>query len=219
MGYTSTWAGIAVAPLGIMPVFFSGLISKLIDKVGQIIPLACSLILFAASSFDGAFFNTDVSLFHIAFSRFLFGFGLLFFIVPLFSLAARDIPLEKLPSSAGMFHFFRAMVGGVGTSVFTTLWTRRSAYQHANIVSEILPSRSVVSDYYAKLQSFGISGTKAQVFVNAQADTQASVLGINDCFFAMGWIIYRPDYGLLLLGRRKRGHNNKPTTSHSLENN
>lgn len=68
MGYTSTWAGVAVAPLGIMPVFFSGLISKLIDKVGQIIPLACSLILFAASSFDGAFFNTDVSLFHIAFS-------------------------------------------------------------------------------------------------------------------------------------------------------
>lgn len=203
MGYTSIWAGVAVAPLGIIPTFFSGLISKLVDKIGQLIPIGISLIFFALSSFDGAYFNTDVNLFHIALSRFLFGFGILFFIVPLFSLSVRDIPLDKLPSSSGMFHFFRALMGGVGTSVFTTMWTRRSAYHHSNIVAEILPSSESVSEFYTKLKSFGITGEKAQAYINSLVDQQAAVLGINDCFYLMGWIFIAM-IALLLLGRKKK---------------
>lgn len=203
MGYTAIWAGVAVAPLGILPTFFSSQMSKIVDKIGQIIPLVVSLLFFALSSFIGAFFNTDVDLSYVAFSRFLFGFGLLFFIVPLFSLSVRDIPQENLPAATGMFHFFRAMMGGVGTSVFTTMWVRRSAFHHSNIVSEILPTRRVVSDYYAKLQSLKITGVKAQALLNTQADTQASVLGINDCFFAMGWIFIAL-LAILLLGRKKK---------------
>lgn len=203
MGYTSIWAGVAVAPLGIIPTLFSGLISKLVSKIGQLIPLGISLIFFAISSFDGAFFNTDVNLAQVAFSRFLFGFGLLFFIVPLFSLSVRDIPLERLPASTGMFHFFRAIMGGVGTSIFTTMWTRRTAFHHSNIVSQILPSREPVSAFYAKLESLGIYGTKAQVLINELVNTQAAVLGINDCFYVMGWIFIGL-IAILLLGKEKK---------------
>lgn len=209
MGYTAIWAGIAVAPLGIIPAFFAGLISKLIAKTGQIALIGISLVFFALSSFDGAFFNTDVDLYHVAFSRFLFGFGILFFTVPLFSLSVRDIPLEKLPSSTGMFHFFRAMMGGVGTSVFTTVWTRRSAFHHSNIVAEVLPSHANVSEFYTKLDSLGISGTKAQTFINGLVDQQAAVLGINDCFYVMGWI-FLGMISLLFFGRKKK---NAPTTT------
>jgi DHA2 family multidrug resistance protein len=203
MGYTAIWAGVAVAPLGIIPTLFSGLISKLVSKIGQLIPLGISLIFFAVSSFSGAFFNTDVSIGYVAFSRFLFGFGLLFFIVPLFSLSVRDIPIERLPASTGMFHFFRAMMGGVGTSVFTTMWVRRSAFHHSNIVAEVLPSREPVSAFYAKLETLGITGTKAQVLINELVNTQAAVLGINDCFYLMGWIFIGL-IAILLLGKEKK---------------
>lgn len=203
MGYIAPWAGVAVAPLGILPFFFSSLISKLINKVGQVFLIFLSLLFFAAASFDGAFFNTDVDIFHIAFSRFLFGLGILFFIIPLYSLQVRDIPHEKLPESTGMFHFFRAMIGGVGTSVFTTMWIRRTAHHHSNLVAEVLPSRETVSSFYSTLESFGITGAKAQVFINNLVDNQAAVLGLNDCFYAMGWIFIGL-LAILFLGKEKK---------------
>ncbi|MBS0629690.1 MAG: DHA2 family efflux MFS transporter permease subunit [Verrucomicrobia bacterium] len=204
MGYTAIWAGIAVAPLGLASLVFSGFMGKLINRIGSIIPIGISLIFFALSSFYGAYFNTEVDIYRVAFSRLLFGCGLLFFTVPLFSLAVRDIPLEKLPSSTGMFHFFRAMMGGVGTSIFTTLWTRRNEFHHANLVAEVIPSRNVVAQYYTKLESLGIVGEKAQAFIDYQANNQAAMLGINDCFYLMGWIFLLL-MGLLLLGRSKKG--------------
>ena len=203
MGYTPIWAGIAVAPIGIIPLLFSSPIAKLVSKTGAILPLGISLIFFALSSFDGAFFNTDVDLFHIAISRFLFGFGLLFFLVPLFNLSVRDIPEEKLPSATGMFHFVRAMMGGVGTSVFTTLWIRRSAFHHANLAAQVVPSRDPAYNLYGQLDKMGITGEKAQTIVNDMIDKQASVLSINDCFYLMGWIFIAM-LAILLIGKRKK---------------
>lgn len=78
MSYTSIWAGISVAPLGIMPVLFSTAIGKLVSRIGSIIPLAISFVMFAISSFATAFLDTDVDIWHIAFSRFMLGFGMLF---------------------------------------------------------------------------------------------------------------------------------------------
>lgn len=203
MGYTPIWAGVAVAPIGILPLFFSGLIGKMVGKTGAILPLSISLIFFALSSFDGAYFTTNIDLWHIAISRFLFGLGILFFIVPLFQLSVRDIPNDKLPSSTGMFHFVRAMMGGVGTSVFTTMWIRRSAFHHANQVAAILPNRPAVGDYYMKLEQLGIHGEKAQAIVNDAATNQAALLALNDCFYLMGWIFIGM-LAILLIGKRKK---------------
>ncbi|MDN3505841.1 MAG: DHA2 family efflux MFS transporter permease subunit [Simkaniaceae bacterium] len=203
MGYTPIWAGVAVAPIGIMPALFSGVIAKIVSKIGAIIPLGISVILFAISSFDGAYFTTNVDLWHIAFSRFLFGLGMLFFIVPLFHLSVRDIPTEKLPSSTGMFHFVRAMMGGVGTSIFTTLWIRRSAFHHANQVAAILPSREPVAQLYSQMDHLRISGDKAQAVVNEMATNQGALLGLNDCFYVMGWIFIGM-LAILLIGKRKK---------------
>ena len=201
MDYTSIWAGISVAPLGIMPVLFSTLIGKLVTKIGALIPLAISFVLFAVSSFDTAFLNTDVDIWHVAFSRFLLGCGMLFFIVPLFNLQVQDIPEEKLASAAGMFHFVRAMMGGVGTSVFTTLWIRRSAFHHSNIVSE-LEYRKPFAPFVDQIHGLGLHDDKAWAFLNGIVDKQAAILALNDSFYLMGWcfIALLP---FLLLGKSK----------------
>ena len=203
MGYTSIWAGIAIAPIGIIPALFSLWIARLVDKIGPLIPLFFSLIFFALSSFISAFFNTDVDIIHLMLSRFLFGFGMLFFIVPLFTLSFRKISKEKLPSATGMFHFVRAMSGGIGTSVFTTLWIRRRAFHHSNIVAQIQESRPEVSNFFHKLKALGIDQDKTWALTNDLATRQAAMLGINDCFYLMGWIfiIMIP---ILLLGREKK---------------
>jgi len=204
MGYTSIWAGVSVAPLGIMPFLFSTLIGKLVARIGSIIPLFLSIIFFAISSFDTAFLTTDVDIWHIAFSRFLLGFGMLFFITPLFQLQVLDVPKEQLATAGGMFHFVRAMVGGIGTSIFTTLWIRRTAFHHSNQVSALIPSRTSFDLFVPKLQELGIMGGKKWALLDQITNDQAAVLAINDSFYLMGWCFLAMIPFLLLGGSKKK---------------
>lgn len=203
MGYTPIWAGVAVAPIGIIPFLFTTFISKMVTKTGPFILLGICMIAFSASSFITAYMTTDVDIWHIMFSRLILGLGLLFFIVPLFSYSIQDLTLEQLPSGTGMFHFVRALSGGIGTSVFTTLWIRRSAFHHANLVSQIHPDRLPVVNLYDQLTTLQITGEKAQTVVNNLVDKQATLLAINDCFFLMGWIFIGL-IAILFLGKKKK---------------
>ncbi|MBS0653480.1 MAG: MFS transporter, partial [Verrucomicrobia bacterium] len=203
MGYTAIWAGLAVCPIGIAPMLFADMSGRLVNKIGSVIPLGICFVLFAISCFYTAFFDTDVDIYVIGFSRFLLGLALVFFITPLFALNVRDIPNEKLASGTGMFHFVRAMMGGVGTAVFTTMWVRRSAYHHQVLGESVTPFAPQANLYFDKLNDLGFEGTQALEITNTVVNNQAAVLGINDCFWLMGWIFLSLMI-LLPLGRRKK---------------
>jgi DHA2 family multidrug resistance protein len=133
----------------------------------------------------------------------LLGLGLTFFITPLFSLSIQDIQTQNLPSATGVFHFVRAMCGGIGTSVFTTLWTRRSSYHHERVGSTLSPSSENTKAFLAPVESLGVKGKKALALVNTFLDQQASMLALNDCFYLMGWMFLILIL-LLPLGRRRQ---------------
>lgn len=188
MNYTSIWAGLAVAPVGIFPILFSTLIGKLVQKMGIMFPMAVAFTFFAVSSFFTAFLDTDVAFSYVAFTRFLFGIGWGFFITPLFLLCIQDIPFEKLPSAAGMFQFVRAMSGAIGTSIFTTMWVRRSAFQHSNVTTYISPENQPTKEFLERLSGMGFKGDKAITMLDNMAGDQAAVLAVNECFYLMAWV-------------------------------
>jgi DHA2 family multidrug resistance protein len=204
MGYTSIWAGIAVCPIGIAPFLAGPWMGKAVSRFGTTALLSLCFILFAISCFYTAYFDTDVDLWHVGFSRFLLGCALIFFITPLFSLSMQDVPHQRLASATGMFHFVRAMSGGVGTSIFTTLWIRRSAFHHARIGESLTPCAPQTTSYLDTLHTLGLQDTQALEQLNTVLTQQSDMMSINDCFFLMGWIFL----GLLLvlpLGRKKKG--------------
>lgn len=208
MGYTALWAGIAVAPLGIIPVLFSPFMGRFVDRIGPLVPLLMALCLFSLSSFDTAFLNTQVDIKTIMLSRFLLGFGMLFFIVPLFHLQVRDLPQDSMASGAGMFHFVRAMAGAVGTSIFTTMWIRRSAFHHANLAADVQQGTQPVNQFFYGLHQEGFNDAKTWDLLNDLATDQAAVLGLNDCFYLMGWV-FLSLLPLLYFGKQKK---TQPTT-------
>lgn len=187
MNYTSIWAGLAVAPIGIVPFIIGPYMGKAINKFGIAPLLGLCFILFAISCFYTAYFDTDVDFWHIGFSRFLLGCALVFFITPLFALSLRDVPEHKLASATGIFHFVRAMAGGIGTSIFTTMWVRRSAYHHARVGESLTPFSDQTTSYLNQLETLGLKGQKALEQMNVALGNQADMLSINDCFFLMGW--------------------------------
>ncbi len=204
MGYTSIWAGIAVAPIGIAPFFFSGFTGILINKYGVLKPLCLCFVLFAISCFYTAYFNTDVDIQCIWLSRFLLGCALVFFITPLFSLSVQDVATEHLPSATGIFHFVRAMSGGIGTSIFTTLWMRRTYYHHERTGSALTLARNTTDQFLQEAQELGFTGKKPLEILNSLLDNQAAMLALNDCFYVMGWLFLLLIL-LLPLGKRKKG--------------
>ncbi len=207
MNYTSIWAGLAVAPIGIAPFLVGPFVGKAITKFG-ITPLLCiCFILLSVASFYTAYFDTDVDFLHIGFSRFLFGCALVFFITPLFALSMWDVPANKLAGAAGIFHFVRAMSGGIGTSIFTTLWIRRSAYHHARVGESLTPFSVETTDYLSQLHELGLQGNQALAQLNASLNQQANMLSINDCSYLMGWVF------LSLLLILPFGRTKKPATT------
>ncbi len=203
MGYTSPWAGIAVAPIGIAPFFLSILTGPLVNKYGVLKPLFVCLVLFSISCFYTAYFDTDVNIQHIWISRFLAGCGLVFYITPLFALSVQDVKTDHLPSATGLFHFVRAMSGAIGTSVFTTLWARRTEFHHERTASALTLVRSSTEQFFEQLKELGMEGKKALAVLNTMLENQAAMLALNDCFYAMGWIFLLLIF-LLPLARKKR---------------
>ena len=202
MGYNAIWAGIAVAPIGIAPLLLSILSGKIVKRYGSLKPLALCFILFSISCFYTAYFTTSVDVEHIWISRLLVGFGIVFFITPLFSLSIQDIENKRLTQATGIFHFVRAMSGGIGTSIFTTLWTRRTAFHHERIGATLTPSSETMHSFTQNLESLGIKGKKALALTNDLLDGQAAMLALNDCFYLMGGLFLLLIF-LLPLGMKK----------------
>lgn len=59
------------------------------------------------------------------------------------------VPHEKLATGQGIFHFFRILMGGVGTSIFVTTWQRRATHHHSNLVDSINPFSPVSKELLA----------------------------------------------------------------------
>lgn len=203
MGYTAPWAGIAVAPLGIAPLLSTSLSAKAITKLGKLIPLSFSFIFFSASSFYTAFFTTDVDIWHVGFSRFLSGCGFIFFITPLIALSVQDVPQERLANAASIFHFIRAIFGGIGTSLFTTLWLGRTYYHHERLGEALTPFTYQTQEFNYALGQVGISGDTALNLLNVSVDNQAALLAQNDCFWLMAWLFLLLCFLLPLAAKRK----------------
>src|SRR6185295_13633912 len=128
MGYNAESAGIAVAALGIGPLILSIFLPSLIKTIGNVLTLLIAMFILGAACFFNAFLTTDITIGYVAFTRFFFGIGLVFYINPLLRMSVQDIPTQELPHATGIFHFIRAMIGAVGTSLFTTFWERRTIF-------------------------------------------------------------------------------------------
>ncbi len=185
MGYTATWAGLAAAPIGIVPVFLSALVGKNIHKIDLRLWATFSFSVFAATSFWSSGFNTDVTFDQIIVPRFLMGFGIATLFVPLTSLTLSGIPPHLLASATGLTNFSRIVAGSLGTAISITLWERRAAYHHSTLVTNLATlSPSGGSNALASLGD-EITPTNPAL-LDWAVNRQAVMLATNDMLWLSG---------------------------------
>lgn len=189
--YTPFWAGVAVAPVGIVSVFTSMLIGKYMGRVDLRYITALSFILFSLSFFYQASFTTDVSLEKIMLARFFQGFGIAIFFLPLVQISFSGISPDKLPSASGLFHFIRILVGsGFGTSLAIEIWTRLEIFHHARLSESITQYSVPVSQLFEDLKNYNSRFTPEAVtrIIDTMVEQQAFMLSTNDILWLAGWL-------------------------------
>jgi MFS transporter, DHA2 family, multidrug resistance protein len=211
MSYTATWAGFAVAPVGIPAIIMSPLIGAFQNKFDLRVLNTIGFIIFATCSFWMSTYDADVSYFKLALPRFLMGFGIAFFFVPVNQVILSGLPPNQVASASGLANFFRTIAMSVGTAVSSTLYTHRSIYHHAILSEHTHQDARATAETLNLLQRLGVPSPSQYAAMNQILDMQAATLAINDVFWGFSlmfviallviWIA-RPPFGSASPGGR-----------------
>lgn len=192
--YTPDWIGILIGTMAIAGLFPMFLVEKKLRSWDNRIFLVLAIILLAISSFHTMTFNVDVNFGRIACSRILAGFGLAFFLAPIFRLSFHRVAEDKMLHVLGLFQITRALSSGLGASFYATIWLRRQVFFHDRLGSRLTSFSNETSEFFVNAKEFHIQGTQADAKLEYYLQREAISLALEDCFYLMAWILV----GLLL---------------------
>lgn len=188
MGYTPTWAGIAVAPVGILPFLLTPFVGHYMGKFDLRIIISLGFIVFIGTSWWQSLLYMDVSFFQLIQPRFVQGLGLAFFFTPLIALIISNTPSEKLASALGLANFFRILGGSFGTSISVAWWNNREALHQNRLVEFINEYNPFTHEALAQLKELDIHGLEQFGVLYAMVINQAYMLATNDIFRLSAWV-------------------------------
>lgn len=188
MGYTPTWAGLAAAPVGILPFLLTPFVGFYMGKMDLRIIITVGFIVFAFTSFWQSNFYTGVGFTQLIEPRFLQGLGITFFFTPLVTIIISGLPAQRVASALGLTNFCRILGGSFGTSISVTLWSRREAFHHSRLVEGINDYNPIHAQALEQLNIFFNSEAKSLEQINNVVTNQAYMLSTNDIFWLSGWM-------------------------------
>ncbi|GAC1666144.1 MAG: DHA2 family efflux MFS transporter permease subunit [Steroidobacteraceae bacterium] len=187
VGYTATWAGLAVAPVGLLALVAAPIVGRNMNRLNLRLAASFAFCVFAFAIFWAATLNGTASFTQFATPRFLQGLGIAFFFLPLNQIMLSGIPPSELASASGLSNFVRTMSGSIATAMTVFMWNRRTDYHHAVLVEHVRNSGSAWTHLQAQLAGQGIEGPGALQYIDQVITQQAMTLGVNDVFHILGW--------------------------------
>jgi DHA2 family multidrug resistance protein len=181
-GFTATWAGIAVAPVGIFSLFLSPILGRNIHRVNLRLMLTFAFSIFVSTMFWMSHLNETASLWQLAAPRFWQGLGVAFFFLCLNQITLSAVAQDELASATGLSSFLRTISGSISTAICIWLWNRRTDFHHAVLSEHIRSSATGWINTRADLQSLGIAGSSALQYADQTITQQAMTLSFNDLY-------------------------------------
>ena len=143
LGYTATWAGYAVAPLGVLAIVMSPIVGRLMRSSDPRLLVFIGVLGIAAMMFWRSKFNSNINYGQIVIPQILQGACMPMFFVPVFSLALSSIKPQEMAGAAGILSFARTMAGAFATSLATTAWTNGGRTTRVDLLNQTDTGRAV----------------------------------------------------------------------------
>ena len=188
MGYTATWAGFAVAPIGFLTLLLSPVVGRTMHRVDPRLYACTSFLVFALVMFWMASFTSEVSFGQLVPPRLTMGIGLAFFFAPLIMIQIAGLDPARMASALGLANFLRVLAGSFGASLSITLWDRREAMHFSQLVEHISLYDPAGLRALERMRALGMGDQEALAQVVRGATGQAYMLAINDVFMMGAWI-------------------------------
>ncbi|MEC5319595.1 multidrug efflux MFS transporter permease subunit EmrB [Brenneria populi subsp. brevivirga] len=184
-GYTATWAGLASAPVGLMPVVLSPIIGRFAPRLDMRQLVTFSFIMYAVCFYWRAYtFEPGMDFGASAWPQFVQGFAVACFFMPLTTITLSGLPPERMAAASSLSNFTRTLAGSIGTSITTTLWTQRESLHHAQLTESVTPYNPLAQETYQQLQGMGMSQSQASSYIASKITAQGLIISANEIFWA-----------------------------------
>jgi len=185
LGYTSIWAGLATAPIGVIPVLLTFWVGKYATRFDLRWLAAFAFIVMGVTCFMRGSFTVDVDFYHVALAQLIQGLGVALFFMPILTILLSDLEGPEVSEGSGLATFLRAVGGSFSASITTYLWTRGGVVNHANLGEHINLYESRIRDAVAA------TGGHLQTYaaeMNRMITQQAMQISFDHLFNALGFI-------------------------------
>ena len=188
LGYTSEWAGLAAAPVGILPVILTPFVGRYGGRFDLRILASLSFLAMGAVSFYRAGFNTQVGFTDIAWAQFWQGLGVALFFMPVLTILLSDLETSEIASGSGVATFLRTVAGSFAASLTTYWWDRGAAVQHAVLGEHINVYSPATRAALAQTTEATGSMKGAESLLNQLVSAQGFMVSTVDLFWMLGWL-------------------------------
>ena len=185
INYTSIWAGLATAPIGVIPVLLTFFVGKYATRFDLRWLAASAFIVMGLTCFMRGRFNVEVDFYHVAMAQLVQGLGVALFFMPILTILLSDLEGPEVSEGSGLATFLRSVGGSFSASITTYIWTRGGVLNHANLTEHISAYNEDVRD------GIVAAGGHLQQYaaeINGVISQQAMQISFNHLFDALGFI-------------------------------
>jgi DHA2 family multidrug resistance protein len=184
LGYTSTWAGLAAAPIGVMPVLLTFMVGKYAMRMDLRLLASAAFLVMSLTCFMRSDFYLDIDFKHVALVQLFQGLGVALFFMPVITILLSDLQNNEIAAGSGLATFLRTLAASFSASLTTYMWERRAVVHHAQLTEHISPYDPIANDWVQQLGG----GEKAYASINQMITLQGYQISFNEVFHVLGWI-------------------------------
>lgn len=188
VGYTATWAGMAMAPVGVLAILLTPLVGKKVSVWDPRWMATGAFICFSLVLWLRSRFTLQTDFVSILIPTVIQGAALSFFFIPLTTLTLSGLDPSRVPAAAGLSNFVRITAGAMGTSVATMVWQDRAVMHHAHLAERLNAGDPVTDEALRSIQSGGFSLEQALAQIERLISQQAYTRAADDVFLVSAGI-------------------------------
>jgi DHA2 family multidrug resistance protein len=183
MGYSATWSGVVMSPMGIAPIILMPLLGQRLRAWDPRPLVMLGSIFWGVALYLQAQTSTDSTDSYMAATRFAMGIAMPFAWMPLMVVSLVGLPPEMNASATGIFNFIRMLASSLGTAVGVTLWDQRAIYHRSRLAETLSPESP---QYQAAMEMFTQRLSEpgsALAALDRAVTVQARTLALDDIFY------------------------------------
>jgi DHA2 family multidrug resistance protein len=184
LGYTPIWAGLATAPIGVLPIILTPFVGKYAARFDLRVVASLAFVALSATSFVRAGFNLDVDFPRVAMVQLWMGLGVALFFMPVLTILLSDLEPHEIASGSGVATFFRTLGGSFAASLTTWAWNQRAVVHHAHLTERISATDPGMLQTVTAIGQGNLQ--RGALFLDRMIAQQAAQIGFNEIFHLLG---------------------------------